>query len=304
MFWFRDSDLANFQKTLDSLPAVNRILVFDDVSFLSGALGKKDMDKIKHVMTEVRHASTGVDYRTVLFFSFHYSKGLDKYLRDTNFRFVTSMGAEELDNYAALFGHVNMMSLKNYRKISVAFSRGKSIKVKAGAGAAARALTYRYREPFGLALYHDGLALRWMVYPGYDLVVPDLCTNCQHPSARKRNSRLQMKESDHHRIHAFVSQHCGEHTAAQAARLLGFARYGRPMYVNGTNLKRALEIFRRLERDQSFSLDSYLAAMMPKNIPQVDGKLKTKWSTYLSEEIQSDYKEKFGVDALRPISET
>ena len=144
-----------------------------------------------------------------------------------------------------------------------------------------------------------------MVYPGYDLVVPDLCNNCQHPSEKKRKSRLHMTESDHHKIHAFLSKHCGERTAAQAARLLGFARYGRPMYVDGNNLKRALEILRRLERDQSFSLDHYLATLMPKTLPRDgSGKIKTKWSTYISAEIQADYKATFGVDGLRPLSDT
>ena len=114
-----------------------------------------------------------------------------------------------------------------------------------------------------------------------------------------------MTDSDAHKIHALVSKHCGEHTAAQAARLLGFARYGRPMYVNGTNLKRALEIFRRLERDPSFSLDHYLASLMPKNLPRDgDDKIKTKWSTYISSEIQEDYKNTFKVDGLRPLSES
>ena len=306
VYWFGDAELADFENVLDSLPAKNRILVFDDVSFLSGFLGKKGMDGIKSVMTKIRHAKSGVDYRTVLGFNFHYSKGLDKYLRDVGFRFVTSMGAEELDNYADLFGHVNKPVLKNYRKVSVAFARGRSIKVRVGRGPHARALTYKYRDPFGLALYHDGLALRWLVYPGYDLVVPTRCENCLHPSEKRRKENIIMPDSQMMEIYEFLIRHCGSmNIVNQAARLLGFARYGRPMYVDGNNLKRALEIFRRLERDPSFSLDRFLSAIMPAKIPRGEsGTIIPKWSTYIPTGIQEEYKKIFGVDALRPISET
>ena len=303
VFWFSDQDLVNFQKTIDSLPSMNRILVFDDISFLSGVLGRKDLDKIKKTMTVIRHGSE-VDYRTVIFYSFHYSRGLDKYIRDTNFRFVTSIGAEELDNYGDFFGRVHMHTLKNYKKTSAAFAMGRDIKVKVGKGPAARALTYRYRDPFGLGLYHDSMSLRWCVYPSYDLVVPGTCVHCMHPDPKKRKSPLRMKESQYHKIHAFVAHHCGEHIAAQAARLMGFARYGRPMYLTGTELKRAIEIFRRLDRDQSFSLDDYLNYLLPQNLPRKDGKIAVKWSTYVNKDIQEDYAEKFGSDALRPLGDT
>ena len=305
-FWFNDHDLVNFQKSLDSLPAVNRILVFDDVSFLSGIMGKRGMDKIKHIMTQIRHASTGVDYRTVLFFSFHYSKGLDIYLRDTHYRFITSVGGEEVKNYAALYGSHYLASLQKFKTTSTGYSSGHDARVPVGPENNKRMLTYVYRDPFGLALFHNGLDLRWMVYPGYDLVVPTVCSGCQHPSARKRMSKLTLTPSHHHKVHAFISRHCGgEHIAAQAARLMGFQRYGRPMYVAGANLKRAIEIIRRLERDQSFSLDNYLTDVMPSKIPRDGGgKIKTKWSTYISEEIQREYQKEFGVPALRPLSET
>lgn len=303
VFWFTDSDLINFQHTVDSLPAVNRILVFDDVSFISGGLSRKDLDKIKKALTVIRHGLTA-DYRTIIFYSWHYSRGLDKYIRDTNMRFVTSVGAEEIDNYADFFGRSNTRILQHYKKTSALFTRGRSVKIKVGTGATARALTYRYRDPFGLALYHDGDHLRWCVYPGYDLVVPSSCVHCVHPDQRRRQAPLRMKESDYHKIHAFVSHHCGQAVAAQAARLMGFQRYGRPMYLSGTGLKRAVEIFRRLDRDQSFSLDDYLNYMLPAKLPRKDGKIAPKWSTYVSREIQEDYKEKFSVDALRPMGDT
>lgn len=304
VFQFRDEDLMNFQQTVDDLPAVNRILIFDDISFLEGGLSKKDMDRIKKTMTVIRHGKSGEDFRTVIFLSFHYTRAVQPYIRDSNFRFITSVGAEEIENHLSYFGRSNARIIQNYKKISALFTRGEPIRIKAGTGRHVRFLTYKYRDPFGLALYHDGSRLRWMVYPSYDLTVKSACVHCLHPDVKKRKAALRMHESEYHEIHAFLAHHCGETHAAQAARLLGFARYGRPLYVEGTGLRKALEIFRRLDRDQSFSLDDYLNFMITTKIPRKDGKIVPKWTTSLSKEIQEDYKTKFGNDALRSMTDT
>ena len=85
-------DLSRFAEVLKELPKQNRILVFDDLSFIKGDIGI-----VKQQITEVRHAD-GVDLKTVLFFNFHYSKAFDKYLRDTHFIIQTSGGTEEIKN--------------------------------------------------------------------------------------------------------------------------------------------------------------------------------------------------------------
>lgn len=304
VFWFGDEDLINFQKTIDELPAVNRIMVFDDVSFLSGGISKKDMDKIKKTMTVIRHGKTGEDFRTVLLFSYHYSKSLDKFLRDTSYRFVTSVGAEEVDNHIAFFGKSNSRKIRKYKDTMALFTRGQDVKFPVGLGKHTRSLTYKYRDPFGLALYHDGSNLRWIVYPSYDLTVPGSCVHCLHPDIKKRKAALRMHDSDYHKVHAFIAHHCGPNIAVKAANLIGFSRYGRPMYIQGNDLRKALEIFRRLDRDASFSMDDYLNCMVTDKIPRKNGKISPRWSTPLKQEIQDDYKEKFGIDALRSMTET
>ena len=93
--FLNDNDLIHFQDTIDSMPNSNRIIVFDDVSFLTGKASKKELDHLKNAFTTIRHQTNGEDVKTVIIFCYHYSRGLDIYLRDTVVRYFTSIRAEE-----------------------------------------------------------------------------------------------------------------------------------------------------------------------------------------------------------------
>ena len=88
-------DLKKFREIIESLPIINRILIFDDISFTK-------INKIKHDLTTVRHLKSA-DVKTVLIYNLHYSKGTDTYIRDTNFIFQTSISNGEIKNLTDLF---------------------------------------------------------------------------------------------------------------------------------------------------------------------------------------------------------
>ena len=302
VFWFRAKDFLNFQSTLDSLPKVNRIIIFDDVTFLAGAAGKPAIEKIKQQMIRIRHGENNQDYRVILFHIFHYSRGIDRWIRDTDFKFLTSVGSEEVGNYQDLLGREHTDILRDFKKKNPAFVRGEPLNVSCGPPPNRRVLKYIYNKPFRVALYYNSDVLRWMVYPKFTTAIPRGCATCQHPGATAVVRKMDPEQ--HLKIHAFVSEYCGETIANQAARLVGFARYGRPLYVDGTRLRRAIEILRRLERDAMFSIDDYLADIMPDKIPRDEnGRIKNTKSTYVSEDIRRDFEAKFRVDALRPMSD-
>ena len=63
--------MEHFSEIMERLPDLNRILVFDDASFI-GASASQAVMKIKRELTTVRHTA-GQDVKVVLIFNFHYS---------------------------------------------------------------------------------------------------------------------------------------------------------------------------------------------------------------------------------------
>ena len=95
---FHEHDLLNFEATLQQLEPANYILVFDDVSFLESVASKKQISLVKKAVTTIRHMEGGEDKKIILIYNYHYLLGLDKYLRQADFRYLTTVGSSELDN--------------------------------------------------------------------------------------------------------------------------------------------------------------------------------------------------------------
>lgn len=161
--------LKNLTMTMESLPDMNRILIFDDSSFM-GASSSRLVQKIKHELTKIRHTSAG-DVKVILVYNFHYSKALDPYLRDTNFIFQTSISGPEMANMRDLYDDGagrNMRQLGQFQAASQSMNaRGqatitilKNTPYQEGIKA-----TYKHSDPFRLATFFDGDRLRICVYP-------------------------------------------------------------------------------------------------------------------------------------------
>lgn len=102
--FFEKEDLINFSDTLKELDPANYILTFDDVSFLSAHANKKQLDALKSTLTTIRHIPGGEDVKIISIFPYHYSKALDPYLRQSEFKFVTTIsGKTEQNNMIAEF---------------------------------------------------------------------------------------------------------------------------------------------------------------------------------------------------------
>ena len=92
-------DLMRFSEVLQELPNVNRILLFDDISFI-----KKNLSSVKQQVTEIRHSGGSVDLKHLIVYGFHYGKSFDKYLRDTHFTIQASGSFEEFKNLSDMMG--------------------------------------------------------------------------------------------------------------------------------------------------------------------------------------------------------
>lgn len=172
--FLRAEDLPHFEELIARMPQVNRILVFDDTSFMGSSVSKEVL-AIKAQVTKVRHIG-GQDVKTVLIFNFHYSKGLDPYLRDTHFVVQTGITGPEKKNMAELYDVKpgNMYLINLYMKYTRELNKNGQTTVQLGNARArrnhtSRAVTYKYSNPFRLATWFDGEQLSLMVYPGADM---------------------------------------------------------------------------------------------------------------------------------------
>ena len=215
--FLQDEDLINFQATLDSMPLNNRIIVFDDVSFLNGSVSKKELDKIKNAMTKIRHTSAGSSVKTVIIFNYHYSKSLDIYIRDTVCTYHTSIRKEELKNLKGLLTGKKASQMLNDFLIKYSMmSMGKPITFRVSKSDTPQNevgyVKYEYSNPFRIALFSDSLGIRYCVYPDSSKIVPENCQVC--------NGTETAQEINPDEILEFLSNQFGEKAVKSMIRYM------------------------------------------------------------------------------------
>ena len=115
-------DLLNFEKTLLALEPVNYILIFDDVSFMGASANKKQIEMVKSAVTTIRHLDGGRDVKVIVMMNYHYSMGLDKYLRSADFKYITTVDSSENENLINMFGkkyQQKILDFKKYRHMAI-----------------------------------------------------------------------------------------------------------------------------------------------------------------------------------------
>ena len=157
-------DLSKLKLILSDLNAsVNWILVFDDISFLSANLSKKEIENIQKEFTEIRHLSDGKDIKVICIFNFHYTMAVTKYLRQSDFSFYTSIGKSDIDNVIKTFGKTATRSLKAFTRMQgMAFSPMQKFIFMISAK---KKITYLTRKPFAPILCFNSFESYLSVFP-------------------------------------------------------------------------------------------------------------------------------------------
>jgi len=171
---FHENDLLNFEQTLLKLEPANYILVFDDVSFLEATANKKQISLVKKAVTTIRHMEGGQDAKIILIYNYHYLLGLDKFLRQADFRYLTSVGSSELDNIEKMVGGKRMRIVEDFIK------RRRTAIVRKywthGIGPK-ESLRYKWRNPWIPVLFWNNDSLREIVSPTRQWIDP-ICSTC------------------------------------------------------------------------------------------------------------------------------
>jgi len=187
---FGKKEYLRFREVVSALDPANYILYFHDLSFLKE---RDKLDEVKQAVTELRHMRQ--DVRIIMIIDYHYTKGLDKYLRQTNFKFFTEIGESEHDNLEEIVGKKNNRVVQQFiRQHRNATSNGQYV-YKLGKE---KQFIYEYRNPFAIALFWNQATVRHCIYPIRTWMAP-VCMIC-NPDA-KTEFDMEFLDAFHKRYH-------------------------------------------------------------------------------------------------------
>ena len=284
-------DLIDFKNTLQKLPNQNRILIFDDVSFMIANHTAKNLQKLQNEFTTIRHVEGSEDLRTVIILNFHYNKALGPYLRDTNFRFHTSLMNNDFTALKDVLGGNHMLkTLRKFQTLHTKISTRGSVSIPLGKKSQKnrRWVKYTYDKPFRLTCFVDGNSARIKIYPQIDDLIAE-CKICSHNSVVSDNVNYQD-------ITEFLLSKYSDIELRGAANAMVVRRYGMSFKTKGT--REAYTVIERL-CSSGYTEDTKLISEILKNkssrniIPK-----NKKKASKIPGDIQKEFKEKFNSDCL------
>lgn len=217
---FDKDSLLDFENTLKKLTPANYVLIFDDVSFLGANATKKQIETIKQALTVIRHLEGGQDVKIICILNYHYTLGLDKYLRQSDFKYFTSIGSSEFENMQKLVGVKYTKKIIEFQKMYTKALVREKFTFRLGHKGF---FTYNFRKPFIPLLFYNHDTLRYVVSPTREWIDP-ICSICAFFTG---NEKFQ-SEIDVKRYIVEASEKLGEHNFKRAVKIR--------LFTNGINV--------------------------------------------------------------------
>jgi len=181
---FGKEEFLNMKQTLASLEPINYVIQFKDLSFISE---KKKIEEVKQIVTEIRHLRE--DVKIILVYDYHYTLGLDKYLRQSNFKYFTSAGSSETENLEKAFNNKYNQKVRDFQSLFVQMTTRHKSSFKVGK----KWFSYNYKNPFITILFWNNSKLRYVVSPTRQWVDP-ICSICSEGEGAKINSQIPIPQ--------------------------------------------------------------------------------------------------------------
>ena len=181
---FYEEDLLDFKKTLAGLAPTNYILIFDDVSFMEGSANKNQISAVKQAITKIRHLEGGQDVKIILINNYHYTLGLDKYLRQSDFKYFTTVGSSEIENMEKIVKKENMKKVYQFIKF---IDEGIKRDFWRWPLSPKEYHKYDWQDPFIPALFYDNITVRHIVSPKREFIDP-ICSICSNADGVRHSS--------------------------------------------------------------------------------------------------------------------
>jgi len=290
------SDMKNMREVVSNLPLRNRILILDDVSF------SKITPDQKAQITTIRHVNEDLDVLTILFYNFHYVRGLDKYLRSVDFFFHTSITNEELpilmqtvpkSQQKRISGfysrHANLLKKRYTAFIMDPMMEDRSI---SNMRQKPKMLRYKHDDPFRLALFRDATECQYVVFPDRPrLGVPD-CAVCKN-SVKSKKSDTNTSE-----LIQWLESRFSSGQIADAMRALSLSTYGRDIHrKNQSVLFMALQ---RMISNNHVTADDLFSEWYGIGLDEIAQ--NRKYRKNIPMELRESFALKFDADALKSSS--
>lgn len=239
---FTQKELLDFESTLKRLTPANYILIFDDVSFLSANASRKDIEVIKQAITKIRHLDEEHDVKIITILNYHYTLGLDKYLRQTDFKFFTSVGSSENDNMEAMTGGKYGKLITEFQKKRYMGIVKKKIPFKIGPK---EIFAYKYRDPFIPVLFYNSNTLRIIISPTREWI-DKICSKCTEATGMLTSSGIPIKQ--------FMKESEIKFGAGGWKSAVKLALYTEGMTTYNNNVVRALKYLNRCRTTKLINL--------------------------------------------------
>lgn len=271
-----EDEFMNLEEYLASLPPDNYILKFRDLSFLKGRYASKKIEALKQANTKIRHLPGGKDVKIVLMYDYHYLLGLDKYLRQANFRYVTSVGSSEKENMLDLVGKRYEDAINNFAAMYVEMTTKEEHLARFMIGK--KPFFYKYKNPFVPALFWNNASLRTVVFPLRTWLDP-ICSTCSIGDNPDLRSQIPISEFKADRDKAF-----GERIYKAAVKLElftnGMTTYSPPVVQALRDLREALttKIINIEDVAVAYGL-TITKTKLKKKPAEVIGEKEKKWTT-------------------------
>lgn len=267
---FGEEQYYDFDGTIQALEPANYILYFHDLSFL---VQQKAIQKIKHAITTIRHLKPGFEAKILLIVDYHYTLALDPYLRQSDFKFFTSLGSSEMKNMLDITGTKHMTKLKEFKQI---FVEQRSFQRATFRFANSKSFVYNYKNPFVIVLFWNETYPRFVAFPLRQWIDP-ICHVCTSGLRGLQYNKIDVSQ--------FVKtgrDECGERVFDLAGKLI-LLRNGVNVFARST-VSAEKYIMRALDKKQ-FTLEELAVAM---NYKLTKANIRPKLAKLLEEDIKQE----------------
>lgn len=182
---FGEEEFLDMKGTLEKLEPANYILYFRDLSFLAD---KRRLEEVKACVTKIRHLKS--DVKIILIYDYHYTLGLDKYLRQANFRYFTSLGSSEFDNMVKIVGTKYAPRIQDFAEKFVEMTTRSKCTFRIGPQ---KFFSYNYKSPFVVCLFYNNSRLRYVIFPTREWL-DKICSLCSSAAGKLLNSEISVSQ--------------------------------------------------------------------------------------------------------------
>lgn len=160
--WFKQKDIEHLDSIIEGMEkGIDRVLIFEDASFTFNNMKQNEIEEVMAKLTFIRHT---LQAHVVIMVQIHYTKALEKFMRDGDLTMFTSITFEERENMLKLYGSRNSYTVnKFFQRYHEQNVNGRFF-VEYGGYTTTKSFRYKTNEPFRIAMVNDFGKLHFALY--------------------------------------------------------------------------------------------------------------------------------------------